>query len=96
MRLPLRESGESCYDLCYARGAKESGIEPIGHTSYRETPRASGLGVLRFWPFLQGFRYLAGGPAALWFDREHSGCECNPRVYARTPKLSRQNSQTLA
>ncbi len=78
------------------RGADWSLYERTRHTSYQETPRANGLGVSHFWPLSQSFRYPAGGPSTLWFDREQSGCECNPRVYARTPKLSRQNSQTLA
>ena len=79
-----------------SREAELSGIEQTGHRSYRETPRANGLGVSRLWPFSQGLRYRAGDPSALCFGQEQSRCECNPRVYARTPKLSRQNSQTLA
>ena len=79
-----------------SREAELSGIEQTGHRNYRETPRADGLGVWRLWPFSQGLRYRAGDPSALCFGQEQSRCECNPRVYARTPKLSRQNSQTLA
>jgi hypothetical protein len=37
--------------------------------------------------------HLSAG--ALWFARDHSGCERNPRCYTRSPKVSGQNSQTL-
>src|SRR5579875_216560 len=75
------------------RGASPVRIERRVQTSYRETPRADALGVSRWWPFFQGFRYPAGDPGALCFDRA-TGVREEPGRSLSHHEISHQNSRS--
>src|SRR5262245_11539631 len=59
-------------------GANHFGSEHLHHTSEQTTPRASGLGIARFWPLSRGFRYLASSLESLWFEEIIRGASVTP------------------
>src|SRR5262245_58760248 len=82
-------------------GANHSGSHHFHHPSEQPTPRASCLGIARFWPFSRGFRYLASSLESLWFEEIIRGASVTltftlaPRTsLEKTLRVSPGQSQT--